>query len=132
MVLVINCRCAIHKMMIEYNSDAMSVALHSLSAAPTFVGLVTKLVAGEADGREALVAVLLHQIIHGGEVVDGRASQGRDVLDEHDLALVVRELLLLALQGGRREVGKGRGHAHAGAAHADATRAHEGRGTGEK
>ena len=127
MVLVINCRCAIHKMMIEYNSDAMSVALHSLSAAPTFVGLVTKLVAGEADGREALVAVLLHQIIHGGEVSDGRASQGCDVLNENDLALVVRELLVLAINGGGREVREGGGHTQASAARVGASsRAHEG------
>ena len=121
MVLVINCRCAIHKMMIEYNSDAMSVALHSLSAAPTFVGLVTKLGAGEADGREALVAVLLHQIIHGGDVSDGRASQGRDVLNENDLALVVGHLLLRTVESRRGEVRERRCHAHAAAANTKAS-----------
>ena len=64
--------------------------------AHTLVRLVTELIAGEANDSKT-VAILLRQVVHGGEVGDGCASQGRDVLDENDLALVVVERLLLAV-----------------------------------
>lgn len=49
---------------------------------------------------DQLVAVLVRQVVQLGEVPDGRASHGRDVVDEDDLALERREVDLSALGGG--------------------------------
>lgn len=88
--------------------------------AHTLVRLVTELIAGEANDSKT-VAILLRQVVHGGEVGDGCASQGRDVLDENDLALVVGHLLLRTVESRRGEVRERRCHAHAAAANTKAS-----------
>lgn len=55
------------------------------------IGLVTKLVAGEAQNRH-LVTKLVHNSIHCGQVGDSRASQRGNILDKDGLTSEVRQL----------------------------------------
>ena len=63
------------------------------------VALVAKLVARETKDSE-LVAVLLRQGIQLNEIPDGRTSHGRDIVNEDNLALELREVELLAVNRG--------------------------------
>ena len=60
---------------------------------------MAKLVARETKDSE-LVAVLLRQGIQLNEIPDGRTSHGRDVVNEDNLALELREVELLAVNRG--------------------------------
>ena len=57
---------------------------------------MAKLVARETKDSE-LVAVLLRQGIQLNEIPDGRTSHGRDIVNEDNLALELREVELLAV-----------------------------------
>ena len=63
------------------------------------VALVAKLVARETKDSE-LVAVLLRQGIQLNEIPDGRTSHGRDIVNEDNLSLELREVELLAVNRG--------------------------------
>ena len=63
------------------------------------VALVAKLVARETKDSE-LVAVLLRQGIQLNEIPDGGTSHGRDIVNEDNLALELREVELLAVYRG--------------------------------
>ena len=66
-------------------------------------GLVFELVAGDVDDFKALVVVLLvHRL--DGLVVRGEAAAGGGVDDEHDLAFVLREIIVFAEAGLEGEI----------------------------
>jgi hypothetical protein len=60
---------------------------------------VAKLVARETKNNE-LVAVLIRQGIQLNEIPDGRTSHGRDIVNEDDLALKLREVELRTFDWG--------------------------------
>mmetsp|Transcript_9622 Transcript_9622/g.24742 ORF Transcript_9622/g.24742 Transcript_9622/m.24742 type:complete len:302 (-) Transcript_9622:8-913(-) len=74
--------------------------LHHVQSLPVgVVLLLPELVAREAQHRQ-LLAKSLHKGIHLREIPCGRASEGRDVLDQDDLAGILAERDLLAGLGG--------------------------------